>query len=65
MYELDEILSSPAFYLLGGGAVIATLIGYIWGRRMGWVPLPWWQLIVIILAELGAGALFAGYAEGN
>ena len=54
-----EILEGPRFWLLGGGAVIATIAGYIWSRKMDWIPLPWWQLIIIIVVELIAAAFFA------
>jgi len=58
--QLDlEILEEPGFWLLGGGAIAATLIGYIWSKKMGWIPLPWWQLIIILIVELVAAAFFA------
>ena len=58
--QLDlEILEEPGFWILGGGAVIATIIGYIWSRKMEWIPLPLWQLILIIVVELVAAAFFA------
>lgn len=57
--QLDlEILEEPGFWILGGGAVIATIAGYIMSRNMGWMPLPWWQLIIIIIVELVAAAFF-------
>jgi len=58
--QLDlEILEEPGFWILGGGAVVATVIGYILSRNMGWTPIPIWQLIVLIVAELVAAAFFA------
>jgi hypothetical protein len=59
MVEFDEILNSPGFWLLGGGAVTATVLGYIASKRMDLMPLPLWQLGIIILAELIAAAYFA------
>ena len=59
MVEFDEILAAPGFWLLGGGAVIATVLGYIASRKMDLMPLPLWQLAIIILAELIAAAYFA------
>jgi len=58
--QLDlEILEEPGFWILGGGAVAATLIGYIWAKKMEWVPMPFWQLLVVLVVELIAAAFFA------
>ena len=58
--QLDlEILEEPGFWILGGGAVAATLIGYIGSKKMGWVPMPFWQLLVVLFVELIAAAFFA------
>ena len=38
--ELDEVTSSAGFWLLGGGAATATIMGYIWSKKMEWIPLP-------------------------
>jgi len=57
--QLDEIVDNPAFWLLGGGAVIATIFGYIISKRAGWEVLPLWQMGVIIIVELIAAAFFA------
>jgi hypothetical protein len=48
-----ELLSDPGFIILGGGAVLATVLGYIWGLKMGWDSFPIWQLLIIIAAEIG------------
>ncbi len=53
-----EILTSAGFVILGGGAVLATLIGFVWGKRMGWQSLPIWQLLIILLVELGVTYFF-------
>jgi len=58
--QLDlEILEEPGFWILGGGAVAATVIGYIASRKMGWVPIPLWQMGVLIIVEVIAAAVFA------
>ena len=54
-----EIFEEPAFWILGGGAVFATIAGYIWSKKMDWIPMPWWQLIIVIIVELLAAAFFA------
>ena len=58
--QLDmEILEEPGFWILGGGAMIATIAGYIMSKKAGWIPLPWWQLVLLLLVELVAAAFFA------
>lgn len=58
--QLDlEILEEPGFWILGGGAVAMTMIGYIMSRKMGWIPLPWWQLAILLVVEIVAAAFFA------
>ena len=57
--DLSEVLENPGFWLLGGGAVIATMIGYIASKKMDLMPLPIWQLAILILVELIAAAFFA------
>jgi sorbitol-specific phosphotransferase system component IIBC len=59
MVDLEDIFTNPVFHLLGGGAVIATAIGYIMGKRMGFPPFPAWQLIILIIGEIAAAAFFA------
>ena len=57
--DIEEILESPAFWLLGCGGVAAEILGYIWSRNQGWVVMPLWQLIVMIIGTLLASAFFA------
>ncbi len=58
--QLDmEIFESPGFWLLGGGAVIATVMGWIYSKRSLEMAMPFWQLIVLLLVELVAAAFFA------
>lgn len=58
--QLDmEIFENPAFWILGGGAVIATIGGWIFSKKSFELSLPFWQLIVILLVELVAAAFFA------
>jgi hypothetical protein len=56
---LEEIWESPAFWMLGGGAVVAEILGFIMAKGMGWELLPWWQLILLIVGTLVAAAFFA------
>ena len=57
--DIEEIIESPAFWLLGAGGVIAEVLGYMWSRNQGWEVMPFWQLVVIILGTLLAAAYFA------
>ena len=56
---IDELLESPAFWLLGGGGIAAELIGYMASKRMDLMPLPLWQLGVMMAGTLVAAAYFA------
>ena len=56
--ELDELMGSLGFWLLGGGAAIATILGYIMSKKMDMVMMPLWQLILIIVVEFVAAAFF-------
>ena len=57
--DLGEVFESPGFWLLGGGAVTATILGYMMSKKMDMPPLPIWQLAVLIAVELAAAAFFA------
>lgn len=63
--DLDEILSSTAFWLLcavGYGAFIFMLI-ILKGMEQQEI-MPWWVKTITIIAIPIAAALFAGFAEG-
>jgi len=53
-----EILTSIGFVLLAGFALVATIAGYIMGKRMGFPPFPIWQLLVIMAVEIVAAYIF-------
>jgi len=57
--DIGEIIESPAFWILGGGGIIAEVLGFIMSKRMGWELMPFWQLIILMAATLGAAAFFA------
>jgi len=58
--QLDmEVLEEPGFWILGGGAMMATIFGYIVSKNMGLPPWPLWQLIIILVIEVVAAAYFA------
>jgi len=57
--EIDDLIENPAFWILGGGGVAMELLGWIWSKRMGWVAMPFWQLLVMMLGTLVAAAIFA------
>lgn len=56
---IEEALDSPGFWILGGGAVTAELLGWIMSKRAGWEALPFWQLALLMLGTLIASAFFA------
>ena len=57
--DVDEVLESPAFWILAGGGIAAELIGYIFGKRAGLPAFPLWQLIFVMLGTVVAAAFFA------
>lgn len=59
MVDFEEIFQSPGFWLLGGGAVAATLLGNTISIKTAGFGFPIWQLIIVILGELVAAAFFA------
>ena len=42
---LEELMESPAFWILGGMGVAMELIGWIVGKKMGLGAFPFWQLL--------------------
>lgn len=56
---LDEILESPAFWILGGFGIVAELLGFIISKKMGIEAFPLWQLVIIMIFTLGVAAFFA------
>ena len=57
--EIDEILESPGFWILGLGGLTAEIMGYVYRRNQGWVTMPIWQLGVMMIVTLAAAAFFA------
>jgi len=57
--DINEVLESPGFWLLGGGGTIAVILGYIMSKRMTEYVFPLWQLAIIIITVLIASAFFA------
>lgn len=52
-----EIIMSVGFVALFGLAISATVMGYIFSKKMDY-SLPIWQLIVIIVVEFFASYFF-------
>lgn len=46
-----EIIGSPGFVILTVLAISATILGWIFSKKMG-ASLPVWQIIIIIVAEI-------------
>jgi len=57
--DINEVLESPGFWLLGGGGTIAVILGYIMSKRMTESVFPLWELAIIIITVLIASAFFA------
>ncbi len=55
---LEEALEVPGFWMLGGGAVLATVLGWRLSGSFG-VSVSWWQVLIFIVMELLAAAFFA------
>ena len=56
---IEEALESSAFWILGGGALIAEILGYIIAKKSGLEIFPLWQFIIVIIGTLVAAAWFA------
>ena len=55
----ENVLESPAFWILGGGGVAMELIGWMASKKMDMPSLPLWQMIVMMVGTLVAAAYFA------
>lgn len=60
--EFEDILGNPGFYLLAGGAIAATLIGWKMSKSFG-ASFPLWQVLIVMVVEVIAAAFFA--AQGD
>ena len=56
---IEEALETPGFYILAGLGVGAEVLGFIMAKSMGWMPMPLWQLIIIMVGTIAASAFFA------
>lgn len=56
--DFEETLESPGFWILAGGGIVCTVLGWIFSKKIG-VSLPLWQLITILIAVIIASALFS------
>jgi len=54
-----EVFATPAFLILVVLAISATVLGYIASKKMDMIPMPVWQLLVIIAVEIVASYFFA------
>ena len=54
-----EILRSPGFVILGGGAWVATILGWLWSRKSDMASFSIVTLIIVLLVEIGAAYYFA------
>ena len=57
--EFDELLTSPAFWLLGGGGILMEVLGYQLSKSWGTATFPIWQLLILMGGTLVAAAFFA------
>jgi hypothetical protein len=49
-----EIVASLPFMILSAMALGATAFGYLISIKMGWIPMPLWQLLIMMAGELVA-----------
>jgi uncharacterized membrane protein YfcA len=56
--DFEETLESPGFWILAGGGIVCTVIGWIVSRKIG-ASLPLWQLGIILIIIIIASALFS------
>ena len=60
----EDALENPVFWMLGGGAVAAELLGYIGGKKgwfgeLGAVSFVWWQFLILIIGTIIAAAVIS------
>jgi hypothetical protein len=56
----EEAFENPVFWMLGGGAVTAEIIGFIYGARMGMPSFPLWQFLILLVGTVVVAAVIAG-----
>ena len=56
--DFEETLESPGFWILAGGGIVCTVLGWIFSKKIG-VSLPLWQLGIILITIIIAAALFS------
>lgn len=57
---IENAIENPAFWILGGGAIIAEVLGFIASKSFeNAVSFPLWQFIILILGTLIAAAAIA------
>ena len=57
--SLDEVTEKAGFWILGGVGTAMVLLGWIWSKKMEWVTLPLWQLLIMIAVIWVASAVFS------
>ncbi len=57
--DVEEVLESPAFWILAGIGVIAETIGWMMSRSWEAGGIPVWQFIILVLGTIVAAAVFA------
>ena len=53
MVDMD-VVATPAFVILSLMALGATALGYLLSIKMEFIPIPLWQLLVLMAGELVA-----------
>ena len=56
---LNEAMEKVGFWIMAIGGMGAVLGGYIMSKKAGWMPLPFWQLIVLLVVVFIASVFFA------
>ena len=55
----SEVITGTGFWILLVIAVSATLIGYVSSKKAGWIAMPLWQLLIMLVVEVVACYIFA------
>lgn len=56
---LEEAMEKLGFWIMIGGGTAAILLGWIGSKKAGWMTLPLWQVIVMIIVVFIASVFFA------
>jgi len=60
MFDLEETLENPGFWILAGIGVVAEVIGFIIANKSENLPsFPVWQFLILVFGTIIIAAVFA------